>query len=75
MPPKNIPPALVNFDDLPDSALIDVKTVAAVLGRSPSSIWRDARTGKLAAPLKTGPNSTRFRVGEIRAYLSGLQAA
>lgn len=72
MQPQAIPAALANFDALPDSALVDVKTVAAVLGRSPSSIWRDARTGKLAAPIKTGPACTRWNVGAIRRHLAAL---
>lgn len=72
MPPRTIPTALANFDDMPDSALVNVKTVAAVLGRSPSSIWRDARTGKLAAPIKTGPACTRWNVGAIRRHLAAL---
>ena len=68
-----VPAALANFDSLPDSALVDVKTVSAVLGRSPSSIWRDARLGKLPAPLKTGPACTRWKVGGIRAHLAALE--
>lgn len=72
MQPQAIPAALANFDSLPDSALVDVKTVSAVLGRSPSSIWRDARLGKLPAPLKTGPACTRWNVGAIRRHLAAL---
>lgn len=72
MQPQAIPAALANFDALPDSALIDVKTVAGVLGRSTSSIWRDARTGTLPAPIKSGPACTRWNVGAIRRHLAGL---
>lgn len=67
-----IPAALANFDSLPDSALVDVKTVSAILGRSPSSIWRDARTGKLPAPIKTGPACTRWNVAALRRHLAAL---
>lgn len=67
-----IPCALANFDQLPDSAMVDVKTVAAILGRSESSIWRDARNGKLPRPLKTGPACTRWNVGAIRRHLAAL---
>lgn len=69
---NTIPSALANFDRLPDSAMVDVKTVAAVLGKSESSIWRDARTGKLARPVKTGPACTRWNVGAIRRHLAAL---
>lgn len=72
MQPKAIPAALANFDALPDSALIDVRTVAAVLGRSTSSIWRDSRSGTLPAPIKTGPACTRWNVGAIRRHLAAL---
>jgi predicted DNA-binding transcriptional regulator AlpA len=72
MQPGTIPAALANFDSLPDSALVDVKTVSAVLGRSPSSIWRDARTGKLPAPVKAGPACTRWNVAAIRRHLAAL---
>jgi predicted DNA-binding transcriptional regulator AlpA len=72
MQPGIIPATLANFDSLPDSALVDVKTISALLGRSPSSIWRDARLGKLPSPVKTGPACTRWNVGAIRRHLAGL---
>lgn len=75
MPSHSITAALANFDQLPGAALIDVKTVAAVLGRSPSSIWRDARMGNLPAPIKAGPACTRWKVGAIRAHLASLEVA
>ena len=68
----SIPPALANFDSLPDSAMVDVKTVSAVLGRSESSTWRDARAGKLPRPIKIGPACTRWNVGAIRRHLASL---
>lgn len=67
-----IPVALANFDRLPDSAMVDVKTVSAILGKSESSTWRDARAGKLPRPIKTGPACTRWNVGEIRRHLAAL---
>ncbi len=70
-----IPATLMNFDSLPDSALVDVKVTAAVLGRSASSVWRDARLGKLPAPIKAGPACTRWKVGAIRAHLAALEGA
>lgn len=62
-----------HFEQLPGSAMVDVKTVAAILGRSPSSIWRDARTGKLPAPIKTGAMTTRWKVEAIRKHLEELE--
>lgn len=74
MPPNSttIPAALSHFDSLPDAAMVDVKTVAAVLGRSESSTWRDVRNGRLPRPVKTGPACTRWNVGAIRRHLAAL---
>lgn len=69
---STIPAALAHFDSLPDSAMVDVKTVAAILGKSESSIWRDARAGRLPRPVKTGPACTRWNVGAIRRHLAAL---
>ncbi|WP_418648655.1 helix-turn-helix transcriptional regulator [Thauera butanivorans] len=66
------PTALAEFDTLPDSAHVDVKVVATLLGRSISSIWRDVRAGGLIAPVKVGPMSPRWNVGAIRRHLSDL---
>lgn len=73
MQPTATPAALTAFDALPDSAMVDVKTVAGVLGRSPSSIWRDARCGRLPRPFRIGPACTRWNVGAIRRHLANLQ--
>lgn len=72
MQPTTTPAPLSNWDSLPDSAMVDVKTVAGVLGRSPSSIWRDARLGTLPRPIKVGPACTRWNVGAIRRHLAAL---
>jgi predicted DNA-binding transcriptional regulator AlpA len=69
-----IRPALANFDVLPDSALVDDKTFAGVLGCSRNTIWRRARTeeGSFPKPIKVGPKTTRWQVGAIRGYLAGI---
>ncbi|MGE0071413.1 MAG: helix-turn-helix transcriptional regulator [Thiomonas sp.] len=72
MQPTTTPVSLSNFDSLPDSAMVDVKTVAGVLGRSPSSVWRDARLGTLPRPVKIGAACTRWKVGAIRQHLAAL---
>ncbi|MDO9599540.1 MAG: AlpA family phage regulatory protein [Azoarcus sp.] len=53
--------------------MVDVKTVAAILGKSESSIWRDARTGKFPRPIKTGPACTRWKVAAVRGHLASLE--
>ncbi|MHB1188754.1 helix-turn-helix transcriptional regulator [Thiobacillus sp.] len=63
-----------SFDELPDSALVPDLTIAELLSCHRTSVWRMARDGKLPKPIKTGMNSTRWRVGEIRAALAKLAA-
>ena len=62
---------LGQFDALPETAFVDNKLVCAVCDRSPSSIQRDVKAGRLAAPVKIGPNSVRWHVGDVRRYLMG----
>jgi predicted DNA-binding transcriptional regulator AlpA len=59
------------FDTLPDTALIDIKTVTALASRSKSSIYRDIAAGRLSQPVRIGPNSVRWRASVVREYLSG----
>lgn len=59
------------FDQLPEHALLNVHEVSALAGRSKPSIWRDAKDGHLAKPIKIGAKSARWRVGDVRKYLGG----
>lgn len=65
--------ALVSFDSLPDSAHIDVRTVAGLYGCSVPTVWRRVAAGLIPAPKKFG-HSTRWNAGEIRANLVGEAA-
>ena len=67
-------PGLTNFDNLPDTALIDGRVAAQVLCCSYNQVFRLSREGRLARPIKTGPRSTRWKVGAIREYLESLTA-
>ncbi len=69
-----LPASLSGFDSLPDSAFINVGTVAALLGCSANTVWRRAKAGTLPAPVKTGQMSTRWKVGAIRTHLASLEA-
>lgn len=69
---KPIPAGLANADLLPDAAMVDVKVVAGLLGKSESSVWRDTRNGKLPRAVKTGPATTRWNLGAIRRHLAAL---
>ena len=60
-----------SFDVLPDGALVDVYTVAALSKRSRASIWRDVQAGRLPQPIAIGPQARRWRVSDVRTYLNG----
>ena len=67
---RRVDRALETFPLLPDEALIEIRTVSALLGRSRASIWRDVAAGRLVAPVKLG-GSTRWPVGGVRAAMVG----
>jgi hypothetical protein len=60
-------PSVVNFDTLPDSAVVDINTAVAVTGRSRNSVYRHIKAGDLTA-VKLG-FSTRLRVSELRRLI------
>lgn len=62
---------LTSFDGLPDTALVDINTIAALAKRSRASIWRDVQAGRLPQPVAIGPKTRRWRVADVRAYLNG----
>ena len=70
MSQKPIHDALRAFDDLPDSALVAIKTVAGVYGRSQSSIWRDVKAERIPAPIRLSSQCVRWNVGALRRDLA-----
>lgn len=70
---KPLPDAVRNFDDLPDSAQVDSRTVKALYCVSDTTLWRRVRDGSIPKPLKCGP-SNRWRVGDLRAAMLGEAA-
>ena len=64
-----IPSALANFDRLPDSAFVRLPVVCALRGISAPTAWRWVRSGHLPAPVKLGPNTSAWNVGELRRQL------
>lgn len=62
----------MNFDELPNSAYVTDRTIAAHLGITRTTIWRWSREGRLPEPVKLGPNITRWQVGPLRAVLAKL---
>ena len=51
-----------------DDALLKMRTVTALVGLSASSIYRLVAAGELKA-IKRGTRCTRFRAGDITAWL------
>ena len=61
---------IAHFDKLPDCALIAIKPMAAVLGKGVSTAWRDIKHDPdFPKPIHLGAGCTRFKVGDIRAYI------
>lgn len=60
------------FSFLPDCALVPMPVVCAITGRSPTSIRRDVAAGRLARPVKVGPNCSRWRASDVRMLAHAL---
>lgn len=65
-----------HFDQLPDAALVPVKTFSAVINAGDSTIWRRAKTElDFPQPIRLGTKCTRWRVSDIRAFIAARAAA
>ena len=61
-----------NIDTLPDMAMIDVKTVASLMGVSTMTVWRRANdTPNFPQPMKLSARCTRWKLGDVRKMLRG----
>jgi hypothetical protein len=60
-----VEPTLKHFDELPDSAHVDIGVVAALLGVSPSTIRRRIAEGELPTPQEV-LGMQRYQVGIVR---------
>ena len=67
---QNIPPALVNFDSMPDSAFIRLPVLKALYGVSSATIWRGVKNQTIPAPAKLSERCTAWNVGLVRAALA-----
>lgn len=64
---------LENFDRLPDSANVRIKTVMQLFGASAATVWR--QSGKsLPSPRKLSERITAWNVGELRQALARKHA-
>ncbi|MFM8443961.1 MAG: helix-turn-helix transcriptional regulator [Methylococcus sp.] len=71
----NIPPELIHFDSLPDSAHVRLPVVKGLLGCSGSTIWRGVRKGTFPPPKKLSEAITAWNVGELRKALEARSAS
>ncbi len=76
MQTKPLPDAVASFDKLPDSALIDARTLPGITGKHLNTVTRWVKAGILPAPVKLPLSTNRcWRVGEVRRALAGAQEA
>ncbi|OHB28145.1 MAG: transcriptional regulator [Phenylobacterium sp. RIFCSPHIGHO2_01_FULL_69_31] len=66
--------ALADFDRLPDAAFVRLPVVMALFACSDETVRRRVKAGAIPAPVKLGPRSTAWRVGDLRATLDQVAA-
>lgn len=64
--------ALVHFDELPESAFVRLPVVVALLGVSPSTVWRWSRLGRMPPAVKIA-GTTMWSVGALRQWLAAAR--
>ena len=65
-----------DFNELPDEALVDVKTFAAVLGIGETSGWKIlAKDPDAPTKVKLSPGCTRLQVGDSRRFIRSKVSA
>lgn len=62
-----------DLDSAPDSALLTLAEVSAIMRRSRVSLYRDHRAGRL--PFIKIASSTRVRVGDLRRLIGATKVA
>lgn len=68
-------PDISHFDKLPNAAMVPVATVGAVFESGVSTVWRRARNEpNCPQPVRLGAKCTRWRVGDIRAFIEARAA-
>ena len=73
---------ITRFDEMPDSALVRESQLvkkpnnpAPVVPVSAATLWRWVRLGKFPKPMKVGPNTTAWRVADVRQWLQAQAQA
>ena len=62
--------ALENFDALPDSANVRIKTVMGLYACSIATVWRNVKLGYIPKPRQLTARTTVWNVGELRRALN-----
>lgn len=70
---SELPSALRNFDQLPDTAHVRQPVVKALFSCSDATVWRRVKDGGIPRPHKLSPRVTAWNVGELRRALSTLK--
>ena len=70
-PHKPQPVAAAECDD----ALLQIHTVSALAGLGRSTIYRLVAEGQFPQPIKRGLRCTRFRAGDVTAWLKAQAAS
>lgn len=64
-----------NFDRLPDQAMVPTGVFAAVIDVGESTVWRRTKfEPDFPKPIRIGIRCTRWRVGDIRAFIKSRAA-
>lgn len=64
-------PAVPDIDLLPDSALLRLAVILRIVPMGRSTFLDHVQKGKIPRPIKIGPRTSAWRVGDIRPLLSG----
>ena len=67
---QNIPPALSQFDQLPNSAYIRLPVIMSLYGVSAATIWRGVKNSTVPKPAKLSERCTAWNVGLVRKALA-----
>jgi predicted DNA-binding transcriptional regulator AlpA len=66
-------PQISKFENLPDEARVSAETFSVLLDVHLNTVWRRAKNDPtFPKPIKLGNRCTRFRVGDIRDFMSGV---
>lgn len=59
----------INYDNLPDAALLREKQLAPILPWSSATLWRRVKTGQFPQPVRLDGRVTCWRWGDVRDWL------